>query len=649
MPTTRELQLDAGGEGTTVTITNAGGATYVQQVTPGTGGTIQYRAAAAEGTSPYGIQLKNGTNAACIIRTQTDVPATPLWYGISHSGPIGTYTAEVFTVLFRSLTASLAQLRWQTDTSCRLTDPNGTVVGTILPAGSDPTLKYQWRFKLENVTTGAYTLKVYSPTGVLLNTLSGTRTWSNTTTPAAMQFGIASVHSQLLTVNADHTIYSDDTTEPAVYVQPTAALSGTGTLSASGSGGAPAASLSGTGTLTAGGAVPVDPNGLAVPGDSLTYQGGPGNGDGGWVETSLAAVGWDPPHVQVDGLISREIYNTGVTPTTKTVIDTWRANGFNPKNFLMPLGTNGSNDTLAVQKTKINAILDVVAQGTTGVYKVWWPTITWQDTTGEAARIATFRQAITEVAAARTDVQVVVIDYDALLHNGRDESALWSGSPHMTSTGYALRNSIIASQLQVSATGTANLSGSGTLSAAATPRPAGVAALSGSGSLSASGAPAVAAGTAVLSGTGTLAAAGGLTSSGPAALSGNGVLTVSATPRPAGSAALSGAGTLSATGNAPTAATAALSGNGVLTAAGLPALARAAALSGIGTLTALGIPTGIPTTRQVKVWTGTAWVPEADVWTPSGPTGSPPPDGPLKVWSGSRWVSNPRRSWVRSG
>jgi hypothetical protein len=134
---------------------------------------------------------------------------------------------------------------------------------------------------------------------------------------------------------------------------------------------------------------------------------------------------------------------------------------------------------------------------------------------------------------------------------------------------------VLVLQAASSVSGTASLSGSGTLTAG--PQIAATAALSGSGTLSASG---VTLGTtAGLSGSGTLTASPAL--AGAAALAGAG--TLSASPALAASASLSGAGTLSA---APVlAASASLSGSGTLTVSGV-ILGTAAALSGSGTLTA---------------------------------------------------------------
>jgi hypothetical protein len=160
------------------------------------------------------------------------------------------------------------------------------------------------------------------------------------------------------------------------------------------------------------------------------------------VETAEVAVGWSAANVRVDGLISRSINGTGVTPSAPQVIATWRAGGFNPTTWIIALGTNGSGNDLATQKGYINSLLDTIAAGTTGVHKVFWVGLAYLDPAN--ADSLRFLQAMTEVDAARTDLNMVPIDYNALLHNGRDETGLWASDPHMTTAGYTLRNQIIS-------------------------------------------------------------------------------------------------------------------------------------------------------------------------------------------------------------
>jgi hypothetical protein len=155
-------------------------------------------------------------------------------------------------------------------------------------------------------------------------------------------------------------------------------------------------------------------------------------------------------------------------------------------------------------------------------------------------------------------------------------SATLSGSGTLTAAGTP------------SVPGTATLTGSGSLTATGTPTAPGAAALSGSGSLSATGAPGFT-GAATLSGSGTLSASGAVLSGGQATLSGSGTLTAAGTPAAPGAAVLSGAGTLAAAGTPREVGAAALSGSGTLTAAGPLQFSGTATLSGSGALTASGV------------------------------------------------------------
>lgn len=108
--------------------------------------------------------------------------------------------------------------------------------------------------------------------------------------------------------------------------------------------------------------------------------------------------------------------------------------------------------------------------------------------------------------------------------------------------------------------------------------------------IGASSATQVSSGSAALSGSGTLGVTGRPNWAGSAALSGSGGLAASGTPTPAAVVGLTGSGTLTASGSAPiVAGSAGLSGSGTLTATGAAlALTGSAALSGAGTLTASG-------------------------------------------------------------
>jgi hypothetical protein len=154
-------------------------------------------------------------------------------------------------------------------------------------------------------------------------------------------------------------------------------------------------------------------------------------------------------------------------------------------------------------------------------------------------------------------------------------------------------------------TGTATLTGSGTLSATGTPSSTGAASLTGTGTLAATGV-ASSSGTATLTGCGALTATGAPAVTGAASLTGSGTLTATGSPAGSSTAPLTGTGALTAVGGANATQTAALSGAGTLTATGTAAQngAATAALTGSGTLAA----TGTPRYTQVVTMTGAGTV-----------------------------------------
>jgi hypothetical protein len=173
-------------------------------------------------------------------------------------------------------------------------------------------------------------------------------------------------------------------------------------------------------------------------------------------------------------------------------------------------------------------------------------------------------------------------------------------------------------------TGSASLSGSGTLTTSGTPRPAASAALTGSGTATATatpshtgsapltgsgstttaGTPAITSATAAPSGSGSTATAGTPTVSGATASpSGSGTLTAAGAASTVGSGTLSGSGATSASGRPSWSATSTLSGSGTLTGAGAPAAVGTASLAGSGTLG--GIATPRPTGAASPTGSGT--------------------------------------------
>lgn len=135
--------------------------------------------------------------------------------------------------------------------------------------------------------------------------------------------------------------------------------------------------------------------------------------------------------------------------------------------------------------------------------------------------------------------------------------------------------------------GTASLSGGGSLSASGTKEASGDAGLSGAGSLAASGSS-ERSGNASISDTGSLTVAGSKEASDGVSLSTGGTLAANGTKEALGSAAITDGGSLAATGSKAASAAATLSGAGALQASARTARFGDADLSGGGALTASG-------------------------------------------------------------
>lgn len=163
-------------------------------------------------------------------------------------------------------------------------------------------------------------------------------------------------------------------------------------------------------------------------------------------------------------------------------------------------------------------------------------------------------------------------------------TGLTGGAANMMGSSIAVRPAVGGG---TAFTGSASLSGSGSLSFAAIPTPIQTVNLSGSGTLSVAVAALAITGAAALSGSGTLTGAQqAIAVSGAAGLSGSGTLSFAAIPTPIQTVNLSGSGTLSFAAVPKPIQTANLSGSGTLSfAVAALAITGAVALSGSGTLT----------------------------------------------------------------
>ena len=160
-----------------------------------------------------------------------------------------------------------------------------------------------------------------------------------------------------------------------------------------------------------------------------------------------------------------------------------------------------------------------------------------------------------------------------------------------TGAKYAIVGVEILGTSGSSFSGSATVSGSGTLTFAGTPAIPGSAGLSGSGTLTFSGKPNLP-GSVGMSGSGSLGFTATPAIPGTVATSGSGTLTLVGTPVYVGSIALSGGGTLTFTAVPSPTGSAGLSGSGGLTFGATPSITGALTLSGVGVLTGSGVVGG---------------------------------------------------------
>lgn len=190
--------------------------------------------------------------------------------------------------------------------------------------------------------------------------------------------------------------------------------------------------------------VTVIPSIIGYIGDSTTVQ-----NITNAARDSIYTLGYTSSNAKVDGLVGRSIVD-GVAPyipSSQTVVSTWRSGGYHPNLWVIGLISNNFGQTLTQLKTAINTLLNLLVAEP--VKKVLWVGPVVPLTSSVAGQIPTMYQALNEVAATRSDLDMRVLDLSAAIHNGRDESGLWNlgnDSPafrHMTDAGYAIRNDLI--------------------------------------------------------------------------------------------------------------------------------------------------------------------------------------------------------------
>lgn len=179
---------------------------------------------------------------------------------------------------------------------------------------------------------------------------------------------------------------------------------------------------------------------LGYVGDSLTYQ-----GSSGAARSSLLSAGWLDANMKVDGLTGRGLPLAGVVhPNYGEVIDSWRTAGFEPYRVVIALGSNNLGSTDTQWRTWIMQDLDKLTSGNTNTYEVFWVGLALRPDVSNVVPLR-FQAVLNTIVHDR--IVWHPLDWNSYIHNGRDETGLWQTSDstgrHMTSFGYAIRNSFI--------------------------------------------------------------------------------------------------------------------------------------------------------------------------------------------------------------
>lgn len=347
-------------------------------------------------------------------------------------------------------------------------------------------------------------------------------------------------------------------------------------------------------------------------GDSTSNQDGLGST---LQPAAYAAMGWLLPDIWYYGVNSKALVaadSNGKT-TMQNIQDARAALPQEPAAFVIGLGTNGRLNTDATTISQVGQIMAEIGSTT----KTIWIGISQATAYGGVDADSIRRNNVLRNNSGPGQLwpNMVFIDLDAYLRNGRDETWLWqdpidANFAHNSATGYMLRDNFVASKAFQITTGKAagiadfesygnlivqqpttapSLTGSGTLSVVGKPAQAGLAGFSGSGSLTVAGSPAQAA-PASLTGSGTLSVVGKPSLAVVVALSGSGTLSVLGSPSVPTAVALTGSGILTASAGGGASGSASFTGSGTLTVAVKAAVAALAAFSGSGTLVVAAKP-----------------------------------------------------------
>lgn len=171
---------------------------------------------------------------------------------------------------------------------------------------------------------------------------------------------------------------------------------------------------------------------LGVVGDSLTAE----MIEYGLLEPALIEAGWDAQDIRLDGDWGRPIDGT-TDSSTSAVIRSWRKDGFDPRVWLIALGTNNASSPVSQWHQDIRGVLNEINTGPAGNYRIYWVSTGYPQQ--GVSNQALFLQTLHEIAADYPNVEVA--DYDAFLDGHRDDANwadMWADPVHHSKSGYEL-------------------------------------------------------------------------------------------------------------------------------------------------------------------------------------------------------------------
>lgn len=170
---------------------------------------------------------------------------------------------------------------------------------------------------------------------------------------------------------------------------------------------------------------------VGVIGDSLTAE----MIDYGQLDPALQDLGWDADDIRLDGVWGRPINGSGAGATTG-VIESWRTDGFDPRVWLIALGTNNAADGAPSWQHDVRAVINEVNSGAAGNYTIYWVTTGYRQADQESQQ--EFLDTVQDIATEYPNVEVA--DYGAYLDEHRDDpqwDSYWADSVHHSESGYA--------------------------------------------------------------------------------------------------------------------------------------------------------------------------------------------------------------------